>query len=165
VNHENLPEIEREIASALIFDSDGRLLMGRKDLSKGGVYPNAWHIPGGGRDDNESLEDTVIRELREEVGLTVTPDQLERLPRVGHGETTKTLRTGERVWCKMNFNYFEIHLPISGAESGVRPGDDLVELRWLEPSELAEVEQIPGGREFFIEMGYIPGHERSIHHD
>jgi hypothetical protein len=40
-------EIERTIVSALIFSQDGKLLMGKKDPAKGGVYPDCWHIPGG----------------------------------------------------------------------------------------------------------------------
>lgn len=47
-NPENLREITREIVSGLIFSADGKLLMGKKDPTKGGVYSDCWHIPGGG---------------------------------------------------------------------------------------------------------------------
>ncbi len=33
--------------------------------------------------------------------------------------------------------------------------DDLVEANWFSKDELLTVEQIPGGREFFAEMGYV----------
>jgi hypothetical protein len=45
-------------------------------------------------------------------------------------------------------------------KSKVCPSDDLVELGWFAPDNLAEVELIPGGREFFIEAGYIPSQAR-----
>jgi 8-oxo-dGTP pyrophosphatase MutT (NUDIX family) len=84
----NLREIDRIIASALIFSSDDYLLMGRKDPNKGGVYPTAWHIPGGGTD-GEAVEEAVIREVEQEVGLKLKPDQLTPLPYIGTGATEK----------------------------------------------------------------------------
>lgn len=155
-NVENLREVERIIASAIIVSSDGYILMGQKDPAKGGVYSEYWHIPGGGVDEGESLEDAVIREVREEVGLQVAPDQLRPIPLVGEGQTTKVI-DGERVWCKMKFNRFEVRLDQPAAEliHDVQPSDDLVELTWFSPEELADVKQIPGGKEFFIEAGYI----------
>jgi 8-oxo-dGTP pyrophosphatase MutT (NUDIX family) len=157
-NPEGLREIDRIIASALIFSSDGYLLMGRKNPYKGGVYPNAWHIPGGGIEDGESLEQSAAREIYEEVGLQISPEQLTKIPIEGGGSTTKTLESGERVWFKMQFNRFEARLDKTAEELAheVRPGDDLVELRWFAQNELADVEQIPGGKEFFIQAGYIP---------
>jgi nucleoside triphosphatase len=151
-----LREIERDIASALIFSADGCLLMGRKDPSRGGVYPNAWHIPGGGVEPGESVQEAAIREVEQEVGLKLSTKQLQPV-RTGAVETVKTLSDGERVWCKMKFNRFEVRLDQPKDKVHAVPGDDLVELRWFNAEELAGVQQIPGGREFFIEMGYIGG--------
>ena len=154
-NPENLREIDRSIASLIILSGDGKLLMGLKDPTKGGVYSDAWHIPGGGIDNGESLEDAARREGFEEVGLDFTGLELTPLPFVGRGETVKTLSSGERVWCNMMFNRFEVRLAQPAAKIDLHPTDDLVELHWFDESELADVNQIPGGREFFIEAGYI----------
>jgi len=157
-NTENLREIERDIASVLIFSSDGRLLMGRKDPDKGGVYLNAWHIPGGGVEGGESLVEAAIREANQETGLKLASEQLTFVPIVGEGQTIKTLENGEKVWCKMKFNRFKVSLDVTaeGLSQKIRPGDDLVELRWFSSEELKDVEQIPGGREFFTKAGYVP---------
>lgn len=156
-NTKNLREIKRTIASVLIFSSDGCLLMGKKDPSKGGVYPDAWHIPGGGVDEGESLIDAAIRETAQEVGLSLRPDQLKPLPFADEGQAEKTLKDGERVWCVMEFNRFEVRLDQTATELNkiVRPGDDLVELAWLNPDKLQTVAQVPGGKAFMTKMGYI----------
>lgn len=156
-NTENLREIERVIASAVILSTDGYMLLGRKDPSRGGVYADAWHIPGGGVEKGESLSEAAAREVLQEVSLNIPEEQFTPVPIVGHGAAVKTLESGERVWCRMEFNRFEVRLdkPVAELEHMVRPGDDLVELRWFSGAELAEVRQIPGGKEFFREAGYI----------
>jgi hypothetical protein len=55
----------------------------------------------------------------------------------------------------MEFNRFEVYLDKSSDEVALKPTDDLVELRWFDKRDLAYVKQIPGGREFFQERGYI----------
>lgn len=151
-------EIERKIASAVILSSDGKLLMGRKDPAKGGVYPTAWHIPGGGAEDDETLDEAVIREIGQEVrGLDLSKYERKLLPFVGHGSSPKTMKTGEKVLAKMEFNRFEVRLDEVAEDLSreLGPGDDLVELRWFSRTDLEEVEHIPGGREFFVEAGYM----------
>lgn len=149
-------EIHRTIVSALLFSKDGKLLMGLKDSTKGGVYPDAWHIPGGGVEEGETLEQALEREVQEEIGLsfdgcTVVPLTVKR-----NGVSEKTLKeTGEQVLCHMEFNYFEVHLPVNADEIVLTLTDDLVEANWFSKDELLSVEQIPGGREFFAKMGYL----------
>jgi len=156
-NPEGLREIERVIASAVIFSSDGYVLMGQKDPARGGVYSDAWHIPGGGIEEGETLPEAAARETRQETGLDIAADKFIPVPIIGSGATVKTLESGERVWCRMQFNRFEVHLDGSASElvKQTEPGDDLVELRWIPPEELADIKQISGGKEFFAEAGYI----------
>jgi 8-oxo-dGTP pyrophosphatase MutT (NUDIX family) len=156
-NPENLPEIHRVIVAAIIFSSDGKILMGKKNPHKGGVYPDAWHIPGGGVEESETLEGALTREMMEEVGLDVTNLAIKQLPDTGHGETVKTLENGTRVWCNMEFNHFEVRLdkPADVLAKELVPGDDLVELRWFSKDEISNIRQIPGGKEFFKKSGYL----------
>lgn len=149
-------EITRTIVSAVIFSQDGKVLMGRKEPKAGGVYADCWHLPGGGLDEGEAFEDGVIREVVEEVGITLSPKQLRRLPEAGSGTAEKTLKdTGETVLCHMEFNLFEVRLDHLADDIVLSLDDDLVETHWFTRKELKDVEQIPGGKEFFIAQGYM----------
>jgi ADP-ribose pyrophosphatase YjhB (NUDIX family) len=60
----------RPSVSALIFDRRGRLLLQQR--SDGGQ----WGLPGGSIEIGESVSEAVVREVREETGLTVTVRRL-----------------------------------------------------------------------------------------
>ena len=149
--------IKRKIVSAVIFSKDGKILMGKKDPKKGGVYPNVWHIPGGGIKDEETMEQALFREISEEVGIDIKQYPIKKIEIIGYGTTEKTLKdTGEKVMCEMEFNRFEIHINDKVSDAIILSlNDDLVEAKWFSKNELANVKQIPGGKEFFEKMGYM----------
>ncbi|HYF05388.1 MAG TPA: NUDIX hydrolase [Patescibacteria group bacterium] len=149
-------EIQRTIVVAFVFSKDGKLLMGKKDPSKGGVFPNTWHFPGGGINEDESFEQALAREVKEEAGLDIHGLRIVPIELKNYASSEKTLwSTQERVLCHMEFNYFEIFLEENADMIKLTPGDDLVELKWLTREELGHVEHIPGGREFLQKIGYI----------
>ena len=149
-------EIQRKIASALIFSQDHKLLMGKKDAVKGGVYSDCWHIPGGGIDEDETLEQALKREVLEETGIDISPYTIKPIPFIGSGLTEKTLKTGEKVMCQMEFNRFEINITDKKAgEISLHPTDDLVEMKWFSMEDLLNIKHIPGGLDFLVEAGYI----------
>ena len=49
-------EINRKIVGGIIFSKDGKLLQVMKNPKEGGVFPDCWHIPGGGVEQGESNE-------------------------------------------------------------------------------------------------------------
>ena len=149
-------EIEREIASALVFSKDQKLLMGKKDPKAGGVYPDCWHIPGGGVDEGETLEQAMIREVKEEVGLDISDYQIEKVSDNEYGRSEKKLQTGEIVIVNMHFNVFRVDISDKVAsEIRVILNDDLVEYRWFEQNEFASIKQMDAGVRLFRKLGFI----------
>jgi len=63
--------MDRLRACAAILYNDKILMVNHQDGSH-----NYWTLPGGGVNDGETLEQTVIREVKEESGLDVTVGQL-----------------------------------------------------------------------------------------
>lgn len=153
-NTSKLPEITRQIVAALIFSADGKILMGRKDPAKGGVYADCWHIPGGGVDDGETQLDTLEREVFEETNLEINEAKIELIDDKGYGETEKTLKTGDKVWCKMNFFTYKVTLLTTANASKLQPSDDLVELKWFDVEDLPKINLTPPSIELFKRLNY-----------
>ncbi len=61
-------------AKAIIANDAGEVLVIRRSLESS-VWPGGWDLPGGKMDDRERLVDALVREVREETGLTVRAEQ------------------------------------------------------------------------------------------
>lgn len=148
--------IQRDIVSALIFSRDGKLLQGRKNSQKGGVYTDHWHIPGGGIDKNEDKVIALIREIKEETGLDISSYKIELVDDRGYGKSEKVLKgSGEKVLCEMKFNVYRVDLLQNANEVQLQPTDDLEVLRWFSMDELKKSEITPPSRELFKKLGYL----------
>jgi 8-oxo-dGTP diphosphatase len=58
-------------AAFAIVEDDGRLLLVSEHRRFGDETKLCWDIPGGGAEPGESLEEALVREVREETGLVV----------------------------------------------------------------------------------------------
>ena len=61
----------RVTVSAVIKNPQGKYLL-CKQPSDVGVFPGQWAIPGGGIDPGETMSEALVREMHEEVGLTIS---------------------------------------------------------------------------------------------
>lgn len=105
-------KINRRITSAVILSKDNKILLGWQDPSAKGVYPNCWHIPGGGAEKDETLLQALAREILEEVGVDIQPYSIELLNDKETGVANKQLKdTGEVVECHMHFYDYETSPP------------------------------------------------------
>ncbi|MEX0286292.1 MAG: NUDIX domain-containing protein [Paracoccaceae bacterium] len=58
-----------------VLTRDGQVLMARRTAHRR-TYHDSWSFPGGHVGDGETLEQALVRELREEIGVTATPGLL-----------------------------------------------------------------------------------------
>lgn len=79
-NPESLEHVKhRETARILLQNQAGELLMMHTHWDPGTGLPPRWLTPGGGIDPGEDVLSAAVRELYEETGLTVDPQELGQL--------------------------------------------------------------------------------------
>jgi 8-oxo-dGTP pyrophosphatase MutT (NUDIX family) len=68
-------DLERWAVRVVLLDAGQHVLLFHALLPEGSAT-GWWELPGGGIDAGESYLDAAVREVREETGLVITPDQL-----------------------------------------------------------------------------------------
>jgi len=108
------------VACALV-DVDGRVLLAQRppDKSMAGL----WEFPGGKVELGEKLEDTLIRELREELGIDVTQACLAPLTFASH-----------------SYDDFDLLMPLYVCRKweGLVRGCEGQEIAWVKPVRLRD---------------------------
>lgn len=105
------------VAVGVIYGTDGKILVAQRAAQQhlGGL----WEFPGGKVEAGESVNDALVRELQEELGIT--PESQTPLCRISHDYSDKFVLLD--VW---NVNAFQ----------GSAQGREGQPLRWLSPHEL-----------------------------
>lgn len=108
--------IATEIVNGILV-SQGRILMGLRSTERR-TYANTWSFSGGHVETGETLEDALLRELQEEIGVTAqSSSYLGKIEQDGK-DTTKPVR-------------FSIYL-VSEWEGEIQNlGEERSELRWV----------------------------------
>jgi len=109
------------VAACALIDADGRILLAQRPEGK--AMAGLWEFPGGKVETGERPEDTLIRELYEELGISVNETCLAPLTFASHG-----------------YDDFHLLMPLyvcrrwNGAVSG-REGQAL---KWVRPNKLRD---------------------------
>ena len=110
------------VSAAVIRDGD-KILAAERGY---GEYRGFWEFPGGKREDGESGEDAIIREIKEELGVTI--------------ETDGFIATIEH-------DYPDFHLIMdcyyAHVVEGVIKANEHMALRWISVDEIESLEWLP----------------------
>lgn len=146
--------IHRDVVGIIIESKNKKFLFGRRIGSQS--FGGMWTIVGGGIEDGETSEDAVKREVYEETGLDISKEKLSKVSDDINGQTEKTLRTGERVLCTMDFTDFKIKLEKNSEEiSLVFEPAEFVEMKWFKQKEISSLLLSPTTRELLIKVNII----------
>jgi len=81
-----MPKIVLYVAACALIDQDGRILMSQRPAGK--MFSGLWEFPGGKIEKDERPEQTVTRELREELGIEPCERCLQPFSFVSHAYET-----------------------------------------------------------------------------
>jgi len=119
------------VVAVALTDVQGRVLIAQRPFDK--EYAGLWEFPGGKIEPGESPEAALVRELREELGVTVVPEHLEPLTFSSAGRATRHLL---------------LLLYRCTAWQGEPRALDAAAIRWVLPAALEEYDMPPADRPF-----------------
>lgn len=127
------------IAAAVIADASGRLLLVRKRGT------SAFMQPGGKIEPDEQPLDALVRELREELGMTVDPGLASRLGLFSAKAANEPDSTVEA-------ELFALAFAAQPIESQPAAAAEIEEMIWLDPASANDIELAPLTREVVLRL-------------
>lgn len=113
---------------AYIRNHDGRYLFVRSHKWADGTI---WTVPGGHIEIGETVEEATVREVKEEVGLTVRF--------IRHFETCEAIFP-RKFWKKKHFFFFECECETTNDESVHIDHDEIQEAVWMTKEEALQTD-------------------------
>lgn len=128
-----------EVCVGAIVVRDGHLLLVRRGR---GVGQGGWSIPGGRVEAGETLAEAVVRELREETGLS--------------GTCGRFVGWVERIGADHHFVIHDFEVAVTSADGAVA-GDDAAEVAWVAVQDVAgRPGLVDGLARFLHDHGVLP---------
>lgn len=114
------------VVACALFDVDGRVLVAQRPEGK--ALAGLWEFPGGKVEAGERPEETLIRELAEELGIVVKPACLAPLTFASHA-----------------YDDFHLLMPLYVCRrwEGTPAGREGQAVRWMKPARLRDLPMPP----------------------
>lgn len=108
---------DQPVVSMAIIAHNGAVLMIRRRQKEGELL---WAFPGGAVEDGETAEQAAVREVAEEVGLTVEADKV----------------LGERVHPKTSRAMVYVACTVVDGEPAVLDAEEIAEVAWVKHGDI-----------------------------
>jgi 8-oxo-dGTP diphosphatase len=107
------------VAACALVDTDGRVLLAQRPENK--PLPGLWEFPGGKMEPGETPENTIIRELREELGVE-----------------TKTACLAPLTFASYSYENFHLLMPLFVCRRfwGAPHPHEAQALKWVRPRDM-----------------------------
>jgi 8-oxo-dGTP diphosphatase len=117
------------VAACALIDADGRVLLAQRPAGR--PMAGLWEFPGGKVETGERPEQTLIRELKEELGIMVAEPCLAPLAFASHG-----------------YPDFHLLMPLYACRrwEGTATPREGQQLAWVKPQRLRDYEMPPADR-------------------
>jgi 8-oxo-dGTP diphosphatase len=130
------------VAACALIDGDGRVLLTRRPAGK--PMQGLWEFPGGKIETGERPEDTLIRELAEELGIVVREDCIAPLTFASHA-----------------YEEFHLLMPLYVCRrwEGIVQAKERQEIAWVRPSQLKDYPMPPADKPLIphvVELVVLP---------
>ena len=124
------------VAACALIDTDGRILMCQRPVGKS--HAGKWEFPGGKIEDGETAEETIVRELREELGIEPCKSCLQPFTFASHA-----------------YKDFNLLMPLFLCrqwDGFARPVEGQA-IKWMFPDRLHELDLVPADIALARELG------------
>ena len=115
-----------EVGAEAYIVRGGKLLLGLRGPDC--YMPNTWGLPGGRLEFLEKAQDAVIREIREELGITVSANAVQFL----------VLTEDPQPQYNQHHLHLTYQVDIGDAQPKIMEPQSCLEWRWFDPSQLPE---------------------------
>ena len=114
------------VAACALIDPDGRVLLGQRPEGK--AMAGLWEFPGGKVEAGERPEESLIRELKEELGIVVNEECLAPLTFASH-----------------RYPEFQLLMPLYVCRrwEGIAAARERQKLKWVRPNDLRNYSMPP----------------------
>lgn len=107
------------VAACALLDSDGRILLAQRPEGKS--LAGLWEFPGGKVEKGETPEETLVRELQEEIGIV-----------------TKVACLAPLTFASHTYDHFHLLMPLYVCRryEGIARGCEGQAIKWVKPMDL-----------------------------
>ena len=123
------------VSAVALIDWQGKVLISLRSENK--ILPNFWEFPGGKIKTNESPDDAIIREIKEELSLDINKKYLKPI--------------SFNTYAYDEFNAI-IFFYICRIWEGTPISKDKQKILWIEIDKLKKYKLLPGSNKFALEL-------------